>query len=85
MHVEIARRMDEITELCRSQHVLRLEIFGFAAPGNDFDPARGDADFLVEFDRSRDAVPVLLAEAPCRTISRGLEAKCELRGHSPCH
>ena len=27
----------------------RLEVFGSAARGADFDPARSDADFLVEF------------------------------------
>ena len=27
----------------------RLEVFGSAARGTDFDPARSDADFLVEF------------------------------------
>ena len=27
----------------------RLEIFGSGARGDDFDPARSDADFLVEF------------------------------------
>ena len=27
----------------------RLEVFGSAARGDDFDPARSDADFLVEF------------------------------------
>ncbi len=27
----------------------RLEVFGSAARGEDFDPTRSDADFLVEF------------------------------------
>jgi uncharacterized protein len=29
--------------------VARLEVFGSAARGTDFDPARSDVDFLVEF------------------------------------
>jgi predicted nucleotidyltransferase len=30
--------------------VTRLEVFGSAARGTDFDPSRSDADFLVTFD-----------------------------------
>ena len=29
----------------------RLEVFGSAARGHDFDPARSDADFLVAFEK----------------------------------
>ena len=54
MHAEIATRKAEIAELCRSHGVARLEIFGSAARGTDFDPARSDADFLVEFEPSRE-------------------------------
>ena len=39
----------EIVALCRRFHVRRLEVFGSAARGGDFDPARSDADFLVTF------------------------------------
>ena len=31
--------------------VVRLDAFGSAARGTDFDPERSDADFLVEFGR----------------------------------
>ena len=55
MHAEIASRREEIAVVCRSHHVLRLEIFGSAARATDFDPARSDADFLVRFDWSRGA------------------------------
>ena len=34
---------------CEKHGIRRLEIFGSAARGGDFDPARSDADFLVEF------------------------------------
>ena len=46
----IAERASEIAELCRRFQVRRLEVFGSAAGGNDFDPERSDVDFLVEFD-----------------------------------
>lgn len=39
---------DQIADLCRRHHVLRLEAFGSAARA-DFDPAASDLDFLVEF------------------------------------
>ena len=54
MHAEIASRRNEIAEICRSYGVERLEIFGSAARGTDFDPERSDVDFLVEFDPSRE-------------------------------
>jgi predicted nucleotidyltransferase len=37
----------EIAELCRRFHVRRLDVFGSAARGTDFDPARSDVDLLV--------------------------------------
>jgi hypothetical protein len=46
----IDSRKAEIAELCRRFHVRRLEVFGSAARGHDFDPRRSDVDFLVEFD-----------------------------------
>jgi len=48
MIADIALHREELGELCRRFHVRRLEIFGSAARG-DFDPARSDLDFLVEF------------------------------------
>ena len=49
MHVDIANKRSELTALCRRYDVARLEVFGSAARGVDFDPGRSDADFLVEF------------------------------------
>jgi predicted nucleotidyltransferase len=46
----IESKRAEIAELCRRHHVRRLEVFGSAARAEDFDPARSDMDFLVEFD-----------------------------------
>ncbi len=39
----------EIAELCRRFHVRRLDVFGSAARGTDFDPARSDVDLLVSY------------------------------------
>jgi len=50
MHADIARHLAAIEELCRRHRVARLEIFGSAARGDDFDPARSDVDFLVTFE-----------------------------------
>jgi hypothetical protein len=49
MHTEISQRRPELAALCRRHAVVRLEVFGSAARGVDFDLARSDADFLVTF------------------------------------
>ena len=49
MIAEISSHKKELEELCRRFHVRRLDLFG-SATGNDFDPARSDLDFLVEFE-----------------------------------
>ena len=49
MHAAISDKKDELAELCRRYGVARLELFGSAARGTDFDPQSSDADFLVEF------------------------------------
>jgi predicted nucleotidyltransferase len=49
MHADIAEKRDALMALCRRYDVARLELFGSAARGADFDPASSDADFLVEF------------------------------------
>jgi uncharacterized protein len=49
MHPLLDAKHEEIVSLCRRYGVRQLEVFGSAAQGNDFDPARSDADFLVEF------------------------------------
>lgn len=45
----VAARKGEIEALCRRYHVRRLDLFGSAAR-EDFDPARSDIDFLVEYE-----------------------------------
>jgi uncharacterized protein len=54
MRAEIAGKRDAIAALCRRYGVARLEVFGSAARGRDFDPDRSDFDFLVEFDERGD-------------------------------
>ena len=49
----------EVANLCRPLGVRRLDVFGSAAVGN-FDAAKSDLDFFVEFD---DLEPVAYAEA----------------------
>ncbi|HXW40166.1 MAG TPA: nucleotidyltransferase domain-containing protein [Xanthobacteraceae bacterium] len=48
MIAEISTHREELQALCRRFHVRRLDVFGSAARG-DFEPARSDLDFLVEF------------------------------------
>jgi predicted nucleotidyltransferase len=49
MHSLIAAQRSAIADVCRRYQVRRLDVFGSAARGTDFDPERSDADFLVEF------------------------------------
>ena len=57
MHIAIADRKKELAELCRRYDVVRLEVFGSAARGTDFDPKTSDVDFLVEFDPASELPP----------------------------
>ena len=50
MIAAIATHREELAALCRRFHVRRLDVFGSAARADDFDPARSDLDFLVEFE-----------------------------------
>ncbi|MDP3418074.1 nucleotidyltransferase family protein [Falsiroseomonas sp.] len=49
MHPSVLAHQAEIAALCRRFGVTRLEVFGSAARGEDFDPARSDVDLLVQF------------------------------------
>lgn len=51
MHPIVESKRDQVAELCRRSGVKRLEVFG-SAVRDDFDEARSDIDFLVEFDES---------------------------------
>lgn len=54
MHSAVSQHLPAIAVLCRRHGVRRLEVFGSAARGTDFDRQDSDADFLVEFDPSLD-------------------------------
>ncbi|MCL2384639.1 MAG: nucleotidyltransferase domain-containing protein, partial [Alphaproteobacteria bacterium] len=49
MHADIEKRPPgpELAALCRRFDVARLEVFGSAARGTDFDLEKSDIDFLV--------------------------------------
>jgi len=49
MHAAIEEKRQALAALCRRFGVQRLDVFGSAARGADFDPRRSDADFLVSF------------------------------------
>jgi predicted nucleotidyltransferase len=67
----IAEHRAEIAALCRRFGVRRLAVFGSAARGADFDPARSDLDFLVEFD---DGEPDALSLKTFFGLKEALEA-----------
>lgn len=54
MIADISLHREELRDLCRRFQVRRLEVFGSAARGDDFDPARSDVDFLVKFGAQED-------------------------------
>jgi predicted nucleotidyltransferase len=54
----IEEHLDDIRSLCRAYGVARLELFGSAAT-DQFDPARSDVDFLVEYPSDYDFGPWL--------------------------
>lgn len=45
-----AAEPDALAAICRRFRVRRLELFGSAATGVGFEPARSDLDFLVGFE-----------------------------------
>ncbi len=77
VHQAIQERRAEIAEACRRFSVRRLEVFGSAARGNDFDPARSDADFLVTFEPDAVGSPLKrhlgLAETPEALLARRVD------------
>jgi predicted nucleotidyltransferase len=57
MQADIAEKREALAALCRRYGVKRLEVFGSAARGVDFDPKKSDFDFLVEFEQPTDLSP----------------------------
>ena len=50
MHPHISQKREQISGICRRLGIRKLEVFGSAARGADFDPVNSDADFLVQFE-----------------------------------
>ena len=77
MHATIADKREELAELCRRHGVARLEVFGSAARGTDFDPQTSDADFLVEFRLDDGRAPLKqyfdFAEALRQSLGRSVD------------
>jgi len=44
----ILEHREDIADLCRRYGVIRLEVFGSAARGTDFDADRSDIDFMID-------------------------------------
>ena len=84
MIADIASHREELRDLCRRFHVRRLDLFGSAARRADFDPAKSDLDFLVEFAERDDdltrfvdfkeALEVLLARRVDLVDRKAIEA-----------
>ena len=45
----VEKNHNALKELCVKFQVQRLEVFGSASTGRNFDPEKSDLDFLVEF------------------------------------
>ena len=76
MHAAVGDKRETLAELCWRFHVRRLEVFGSAARGKDFDPSRSDADFLVEFEPdAKPNITLLLdfEEALARALGRPVD------------
>ena len=77
MHAAIADKKEELAELCRQHDVVRLEVFGSAARGADFDPLTSDVDFLVEFRLDDGRAPLRqyfdFAEALRQALGRSID------------
>ncbi len=68
MHPTISDKREQLIAACRRFHVARLELFGSAARGDDFDLDHSDADFLVDFDRETKTDPYLDLKAAFESI-----------------
>ena len=57
MIAQVQHKQNELTDLCRKYAVRRLDLFGSAATEDEFDPARSDIDFLVDFEPAESIGP----------------------------
>ncbi|MDQ3412870.1 MAG: nucleotidyltransferase domain-containing protein, partial [Chloroflexota bacterium] len=56
MNPLVQDNVEAIIDLCREYGVVRLEVFGSVCTG-EFDPARSDVDFIVEYPPNDDLGP----------------------------
>ena len=49
----IEQHRDRIVELCKKYGITRLDVFGSAARGDDFDPGKSDVDFFYDIDETQ--------------------------------
>jgi len=86
MHLFLEHHRDEIAALCRKFRVRRLEAFG-SAVREDFNPAKSDLDFVVEFAPPHDAGYadryLALAEALEKTLARRVDLLTERSLRNP--
>lgn len=68
----------ELATLCHRFHVDRLEVFGSAARGDDYDPESSDVDFLVEFAADSPLSPLDAWYELEQALSETLHRKVEL-------
>jgi uncharacterized protein len=77
MHQSISQHQKEIANICIRYGVRKLEVFGSAARGKDFDQDSSDADFLVEFHPHGELGPLEeffgLREALAKIIGRHVD------------
>ncbi len=59
MHPAILTKRDQLIAACKRFDVARVDVFGSAARGIDFDPNLSDADFLVAFRTTPENDPYL--------------------------
>ena len=88
MHEAIARHREQIADICRRFAVRRLEVFGSAARGTDFNPETSDADFLVEFEPGN-TIPFLdrffgLSDALAGLLGRSVDLVEPRAIRNPC-
>ena len=58
IHATVEEKLNELFALCQQHRVKRLALFGSAATG-EFDPARSDLGFVVEYESQE---PMKLAD-----------------------
>jgi predicted nucleotidyltransferase len=78
VHAEIEKRREELIALCRQYDVARLEVFGSAARGIDFDPEKSDVDFLVEFKPESELSPLNRFFGPVEALEKLLGRRVDL-------